>query len=242
MTRPAAGQHTQRANQGAHVHPSTPHGLRNLLIGVCAAVWITCAITPWDLSAWLLEQVATVAALVTLVWLGRHVKFSHTSAICVAAMFCLHTIGTHFTYSLTPYDAVATTLFGSGPGEWFDWQRNHYDRFVHFAYGFCMAVPTWEALSQKYGVSAMPVRFMSLNLIVSTSALYELLEWSAALVFGGDAAVTYLGAQGDPWDAQADIALGGAGFMAAYPLLMWRVRAAPVTITKNRGPTSQQKS
>ena len=46
---------------------------------------------------------------------------------------------------------------------------------------------------------------------MSTSALYELIEWWAALLFGGGVGTAYLGSQGDPWDAQADMALAGAG-------------------------------
>ena len=53
--------------------------------------------------------------------------------------------------------------------------------------------------------------FLPLDLTLSTSALFELLEWAAASFFGGDLGVAYLGTQGDPWDAQKDMALAGLG-------------------------------
>jgi hypothetical protein len=43
----------------------------------------------------------------------------------------------------------------------------------------------------------LPVLFL-----VSHSVIYELIEWGAAIVFGGDLGAAYLGTQGDEWDAQ----------------------------------------
>ena len=53
---------------------------------------------------------------------------------------------------------------------------------------------------------------------LSISALYELVEWWAALL-GGEAAESFLGSQGDPWDAQWDIFLALSGAIAAQALL-----------------------
>lgn len=43
------------------------------------------------------------------------------------------------------------------------------------------------------------------------TCIYELIEWAAALVFGGDLGQAYLGMQGDIWDGQKDMALALAG-------------------------------
>jgi putative membrane protein len=43
------------------------------------------------------------------------------------------------------------------------------------------------------------------------SVVYELIEFAAALVFGGDLGQAYLGTQGDVWDGQKDMALALAG-------------------------------
>ena len=50
---------------------------------------------------------------------------------------------------------------------------------------------------------------------MSSSASYELIEWAAAVVFGGDLGIAYVGAQGDPWDAQKDMSLAAVGAMLA---------------------------
>ena len=46
---------------------------------------------------------------------------------------------------------------------------------------------------------------------LADSTIYELVEWAAAMTFGGDLGAAYLGTQGDPWDAQRDMALAAAG-------------------------------
>jgi putative membrane protein len=66
---------------------------------------------------------------------------------------------------------------------------------------------------------------LPVELTLSSSALYEMIEWAAAEVFGGDLGVAYVGTQGDPWDAQKDMALavGGAVVaMAVTALVHWR--------------------
>lgn len=54
---------------------------------------------------------------------------------------------------------------------------------------------------------------------MSTSADYELIEWWAASLFGGELGTTYLGTQGDVWDAQKDMMSAGLGALLAMILL-----------------------
>ena len=46
---------------------------------------------------------------------------------------------------------------------------------------------------------------------MSTSMIFELIEWGAAEYFGGDLGIAYLGTQGDVWDAHKDMALASIG-------------------------------
>ena len=50
------------------------------------------------------------------------------------------------------------------------------------------------------------------------SALYELIEWAAALATG-EAATAFLGTQGDVWDTQWDMFLALCGALLAQALL-----------------------
>ena len=53
---------------------------------------------------------------------------------------------------------------------------------------------------------------------LGVSALYELIEWGAAVALG-QGAEEFLGTQGDPWDTQKDMALAGVGAVAALLML-----------------------
>jgi len=188
-----------------------------ILVVICAAVWIACAMNPYDLEAWMLEQLALLLALLVLVWcVRRQVRFSTADKVAIATLFIAHSLGTHFTYSLTPYDQFFQDLCGFSLNELGGWSRNQYDRFVHLLYGVCMAMPVARVLVQTLDVGFFASRFLAFHLVISTSALYELLEWAAASLFGGDLGELYLGTQGDAWDAQADIALAGVGQLAVY--------------------------
>ena len=47
--------------------------------------------------------------------------------------------------------------------------------------------------------------------VLSTSAIYELIEWAGAEVLDGGLGRTFLATQNDRWDPQKDIALAAAG-------------------------------
>ena len=95
------------------------------------------------------------------------------------------------------------------------WQRNHFDRFAHFVYGLLMAYPVREIFLRLADVRGFWGYFLPLDLTLSTSAIFELLEWAAVGVFGGNLGIAYLGTQGDIWDAHKDMALAGAGALIA---------------------------
>ena len=133
-------------------------------------------------------------------------------------MLVAHTIGTHFTYSDTPYDAFTRDWLGFSVNELFGWERNNYDRLVHLLYGILLALPVAEALQQRMALNRFRAYFFGTHLIISTSAIYELVEWVAALIFGADLGNQYLGSQGDIWDAQADIVLAIFGCLGVYLL------------------------
>ena len=51
--------------------------------------------------------------------------------------------------------------------------------------------------------------------------MYELIEWAAAVVFGGELGIAYLGTQGDVWDAHKDMAIAILGAVVSVGLLAW---------------------
>ena len=186
------------------------------LFAACAAVWVFAAIEPVDFEAWLLEQLATVLCVIYVAWYWPRVVFSRSALFGLAALFCMHTLGTHWTYSLTPYDSFLHSFTGVSVNDLLGWDRNNYDRFVHYLWGLALALPIKDALEQSHGLRSGAANALTLHIVIATSAVYELIEWAAALLFGGELGDQYLGTQGDMWDAQADIALGALGWATFY--------------------------
>jgi len=92
--------------------------------------------------------------------------------------------------------------------------RNNFDRVVHFAYGLLLAYPVRELFLRVADVRGFWGYFLPLDVVMSTSMLFELIEWLVAAVFaGGDQ--TFNGTQGDVWDAHKDMAFATLGALIA---------------------------
>ena len=150
-----------------------------------------------------------------LVATHRALPLSRVSYTLIFLFLCLHTVGAHYTYSLVPYDAWFEALTGRTLSSLTGWERNHFDRLVHFSYGLLLAYPAREVFLRVADVRGFWGYFLPLDVVMATSMLYELIEWGAASLFGGDLGTAYLGTQGDPWDAQKDMALATLGAVLA---------------------------
>lgn len=111
--------------------------IRVALVVFCAVVWVIAAIGPIDRVTWGLEQVAT-GLVMAAIWMQTGVRYSTASLAGLALLFGAHTVGTHYTYSLTPYDSWINALNGHSLNEALGWERNHYDRLVHLLWGLCL--------------------------------------------------------------------------------------------------------
>ncbi|MBL9118214.1 MAG: DUF2238 domain-containing protein [Verrucomicrobiaceae bacterium] len=189
------------------------HG--KLLLAVFATVWVSLAVSPHYRQDWLLENVLLLPVFAVLIWGWKHRLFSRLSHTLIFLFLCLHEIGAHYTYSGVPYDEWWRALTGSGFNDLLGWKRNHFDRLAHFLYGLLCAYPFREVFLRVAKVRGFWSYFLPLDIMLSTSALFELIEWAAAEVFGGDLGAAYVGMQGDIWDAQKDMALAALGALIA---------------------------
>jgi putative membrane protein len=183
-----------------------------VLFGLLAA---GLAIAPHDRMDWALENALAFVAVGLLVATARTFRFSKVSYTSIFVLLALHEIGAHFTYSEVPYDAWIQGLTGWSLDAAMHFERNHYDRFVHFTYGLLIAYPIRAFVVRIADVRGFWGYFFPLDVIMSTSMLYELIEWAASLVFGGELGQAYLGTQGDEWDAQKDMLLATLGAILA---------------------------
>lgn len=182
-----------------------------VLLLLFGALWLGLAINPADREAWMLENALLVALGLGLWASHRKFLFSRVSYTLIFLFLCLHSLGSHYTYSLVPYDEWWKALTGETFNSLFGWERNHFDRLVHFCYGLLLAYPIREIFLRVAEVRGFWGYFLPLDFTLSTSAIYELIEWAAAAYFGGELGMAYLGTQGDVWDAHKDMALAGAG-------------------------------
>ena len=164
------------------------------------------------------ENALVVLGIVVLLAFRRRLLFSRISYTLILLFLCLHELGAHYTYAEVPYDDWFRTLAGRTFNSLFGWQRNHFDRLVHFSYGLLLAYPVREIFLRVANVRGFWGYFLPLDLTMSTSMLYELVEWAAAEFFGGELGQAYLGTQGDVWDAHKDMALASAGALLAMIL------------------------
>jgi putative membrane protein len=190
----------------------TPNTRFLMILGVLfSVVFVLCAINPHDRADWALENVLTVLFVVGLAATYKFFPLSKISYTCIFIFLCLHEIGSHYTYANVPYNDWTKAVFGSELNSWFDWERNHFDRLVHFLYGLLFAYPIREVFVRVGSVKGFWGYFLPLDLTMSTSMIFELIEWGAAEYFGGDLGIAYLGTQGDIWDAHKDMALASLG-------------------------------
>ncbi|MEQ1440350.1 DUF2238 domain-containing protein [Fontimonas sp. SYSU GA230001] len=191
-----------------------------------ALVWLACAWKPWFPQDWALEN---VLSLLTAWWLlrrHRRAPLSDLSYALLLAFGIAHEVGSHYTYAEVPYDAWLQALFGAPLGPALGFERNHYDRLVHFLFGLLCYRPLRELLASQLPTTSAASRWVPVTIAGTISLSYEIVEWFAAVLFGGDLGQAYLGTQGDVWDAQKDsgLALLGALVAAALGIVADRVR------------------
>jgi putative membrane protein len=196
------------------------------LLGALAIWFGIWAIGPPHPDDFILEHILTVVFVGLLVGTHRRFRLSNVSYTLIFAFLSLHIVGAHYTYSEVPYADWLAAL-GLGGDEPAGAGRNHYDRFVHLAFGLLLAYPVREVFVRIAGARGFWGYYLPLDVVMSFSMLYELLEWSIALVFAPELGQSYLGTQGDEWDAHKDMALATLGAiiaMATTACINWRLK------------------
>lgn len=193
------------------------------LPAILLTVWLLLAallaVGPNDRGDWALENALAVAFVVLLWCTHRRFPFSNLSYVLMFGFMVLHEVGAHYTYSLVPYDAWSEAVSGHTISAFLGLERNHFDRVVHFLYGFLLAYPMREVFVRIAGAKGFWGYFMPLLMTMGTSCLYEIIEWLAAETVGGDLGAAYLGTQGDEFDAQKDMALASVGTLIAAVII-----------------------
>ncbi|WP_076071661.1 DUF2238 domain-containing protein [Sphingomonas montana] len=162
-----------------------------------------------------LQTAPTLILLLAAAPLLRRWPMSDAAVGRIVLFFLLHTLGARYSYSFVPYDDWARRLTGQGLSGMFGMTRNHYDRLVHLAFGLLAVRPVRELLVRYGDQTPRHAAWAAVGFVLAASALYEVFEWLLAVGMSPADAEAYNGQQGDPFDAQKDMAIAALGAMIA---------------------------
>ncbi|HEJ9150390.1 TPA: DUF2238 domain-containing protein [Serratia marcescens] len=171
--------------------------LLSIITLLLLAALIHSGISPYDRTTWLME-VAPVLIVLPLLWLS-HRRYPLTPLLYTLIFFhaLILIFGGMYSYARVP--------LGFEVQQWLDLGRNPYDKLGHFFQGLVPALVAREILLRGgYVQGRKMLGFVVCCIALAISAVYELIEWWAALALG-QGADEFLGTQGDPWDTQSDM-------------------------------------
>jgi putative membrane protein len=192
----------------------TPFLKNKWLISFCVIfffVWLSTLIGTTDIKNWIMENTLVFLFLGLLIFSYKKQKFSDISYLLICIYLCLHVYGAKYTYAENPFGFWLQDVFHS--------KRNFYDRIVHFSFGFLLAYPMRELFLNYFKFPTWVGWSLPIEITLSVSGFYELIEWAVADVFFPAQGDAYLGTQGDIWDAQKDMFVATLGAIVATTIV-----------------------
>ena len=177
--------------------------MKYLWLIIFFAVLIWSGINPKDYFTWFLEVLPALIGLIILAATYNKFRLTRLAYILILVHCIILMVGGHYTYAEVPlFDWIR---------DWFDLERNNYDKVGHLAQGFIPAIIARETLIRMEIVRRGKwLSFIVVSICLAISAFYELIEWWVAELTG-ESAEAFLGAQGYVWDTQSDMALALLG-------------------------------
>lgn len=185
---------------------------QGFLLAATTLVWLIAAIDPLHRDGWFLENILVLIFVPVILISGRYFQLSSVSYTLMAIFLSMHIVGSHWTYAEVP--------FGDDLGRWLGIERNMYDRLVHFSFGLLLAYPIREIFARVADAKGFWGYYFPFDVVLSLSALYEIMEWITGLIVNPAAGVAFLGAQGDYWDTQKDMACAAVGALIAMAIVI----------------------
>ncbi len=183
-----------------------------LLLAAMLPILIWSGIHPYDRTTWWLEIAPVFMGFVGLfIAQSKGWRFSNFSLVLLGLHMIVLIVGGRYTYALVPIGDWAKNAF--------DLSRNHYDRLGHLMQGLVPAILCREVFIRNKVIAKRGwLAFCVISFCMAVSAIYELLEWAAALV-SAEASAAFLGTQGDIWDTQTDMFCALIGASTAFLFL-----------------------
>jgi putative membrane protein len=191
--------------------PSAESRLPLTLLGLVGLALMASALAPYDRATWWMEVAPVLIVAPLLVATHRRFPLTTLLQVLIAAHALVLIVGGSWTYARVPVGFWLQDVLAL--------DRNPYDRIGHFMQGFVPAIAARELLLRHRVLRPGGwLFFLVVCVCLAISALYELVEWGAAVALG-QGAEAFLGTQGDPWDTQGDMAMALLGALAAQLLL-----------------------
>ena len=200
------------------------HRTRTILFVIYLVVFFICAISPYDRAVWWAENIPVFFVIAGITLMSRSMPFSSTSYILMSIFIILHTIGGHYTFERVPFGLVT---------DFFDFERNHYDRVAHFSVGLYAYAIAEVLMLKKLVRTRWLILLFPVFSIVTVAGAYEVVEWLYAMNADPEAGIAVLGSQGDIWDAQKDILADTLGAMLAIVLFFWHYNTRLLSLRNN---------
>jgi putative membrane protein len=181
------------------------------------SVWV--AYAPADRQFWLLSSILPGLLVVILIGTRHFLPLSPASYVLITLFLTLHMIGVRYTYAEVPAGAWLEQAVPLG--------RNQYDRLVHFCFGFLLTYPIEELFRLTVPLRGWLLYYLPVMTVLGLSGLWEIVESWVARIVHPELGITYLGSQGDVWDAQKDMAAALYGALLCMAVLLWCRRQRP---------------
>lgn len=181
-------------------------------LGFLTLAIVIASIQPLELFSYVLHQVGTAFMLIVLLICLKKIGLTYFSFALYLLFLLIHIIGAHYLYSYVPYNEWIKQLFNFDLNQSMGWTRNMYDRLVHIAFGLLL-YPFFYRVFQVWLPTLKPsvLFLLVIQFVITTSLVYEWIEWWIAIGLSPEEAENYNGQQGDIWDAHKDILLATSG-------------------------------
>lgn len=185
--------------------------IKFLWVFIYLATLIWSGIAPKDYFTWFLEVLPAIIGAGVLLFTYQSFRLTPLLYGLVLFHCVVLMVGGHYTYAEVPlFDTIK---------EFFNLERNNYDKVGHFAQGLVPAIIAREILLRKSVVNGRVwLNVFIVSICLAFSAFYELIEWWVAISTGEDAEA-FLGTQGYIWDTQSDMAMALVGAICAIVFL-----------------------
>lgn len=191
--------------------PSAESRLPLTLLGLVGLALMASALAPYDRATWWMEVAPVLIVAPLLVATHRRFPLTTLLQVLIAAHALVLIVGGSWTYARVPVGFWLQDVLAL--------DRSPYDRIGHFMQGFVPAIAAREILLRHRVLRPGGWLFFVVTCVcLAISAVYELIEWAAAVALG-QGAEAFLGTQGDPWDTQSDMAMALLGAVLAQLLI-----------------------